>query len=582
MTKLIYFIPVLFFVVPGLFHSTLLAQKNDYFWFIDEENAVDFRYDPPKVTYLKSDPYGKNGVECGASIANDEGSPRFYLDVSYRELVWDTVSHLPIDALPTTTIRNFEGNVVENGDSIKTYDSMSQALFLPYPGKKERYVLFTLWEVNEFVKPCSLYYHIVDGNANGGKGKVTEKNVPLFPQYMGQKITAARHANGKDWWIITYNYSGGKYYVFLLSEQGIEEPLVQEIGLNYEVGFWGQHAMGGELRFSPQGDKIANFLGRTVNKIEVLNFDRCTGCLSPFNKEINLNDRTEVPYYSGCFSPNGELLYTTVGHQIVQIDLTGKDTVASIMEIGQVNPDLFYYPTKYELAPNGKIYVSVSLYNYLHSIDYPDIRGNGCHLRDSAIYLPYIEYLNLCTPNPPNMPNFRLGASVPAYTRRDSVICPGDSVSIGLPETCGYAYRWTPGRGLSDSTAAMPYASPRWTTTYTRETYSPRFGCTSRYDVYRLIINEKPVPPCTVTHRNKNISQELFSIHPNPASEHLQVKSYTEETFELGIYNLTGTKLINLPLSQSGEVSISTAELPAGIYILKAGDRFSEKLVIVR
>jgi hypothetical protein len=262
---------------------------------------------------------------------------------------------------------------------------------------------------------------------------------------------------------------------------------------------------------------------------------------------------------------------------MIQLDLEASDITSSLTEIGWSS----FSPSKYQIAPNGKIYINDSFENYLFSINEPNIKGNACNFKDSALHLNN-NMPGMCRIDLPNMPNFRLGASVPTYTRRDTVVCPGDSVVIGLPETCGYAYRWTPGRGLSDSTAAMPYASPRWTTTYTRETYSPRFGCTSRYDVYRLIINEKPVPPCTVTHRNKNISQELFSIHPNPASEHLQVKSYTEETFELGIYNLTGTKLINLPLSQSGEVSISTAELPAGIYILKAGDRFSEKLVIVR
>jgi hypothetical protein len=569
MIKLTYLIPVLLFVIPGCFHPTLFAQKNDYFWQVPNSNGIDFRFDPPRVFFLPSSEYS----ESAASIASDEGEPRFYLDARLGMVIWDTLSGKVLDATAESKIRNKDGILVENGDSIKTDQSISQALVLPQPGKKERYYFFTFWNIEEFVKPCSLYYHVVDGSANSGKGKVIQKNVPLFPQYMAQKITATRHANGKDWWIITHNYTGGKYYVFLLSEQGIAEPLIQEIGLKYEAGFWGQNAMVGVLQFSPQGDKLVNFMGSTVKQIEILYFDRCTGCLSPFNKEIDLSE----DWYGGTFSPDGNLLYTNIGTRMIQLDLEASDITSSLTEIGWSS----FSPSKYQIAPNGKIYINDSFENYLFSINEPNIKGNACNFKDSALHLNN-NMPGMCRIDLPNMPNFRLGASVPTYTRRDTVVCPGDSVVIGLPETCGYAYRWTPGRGLSDSTAAMPYASPRWTTTYTRETYSPRFGCTSRYDVYRLIINEKPVPPCTVTHRNKNISQELFSIHPNPASEHLQVKSYTEETFELGIYNLTGTKLINLPLSQSGEVSISTAELPAGIYILKAGDRFSEKLVIVR
>jgi gliding motility-associated-like protein len=70
--------------------------------------------------------------------------------------------------------------------------------------------------------------------------------------------------------------------------------------------------------------------------------------------------------------------------------------------------------------------------------------ANGCKKQDSALIHPMIV--------------------VHATAKKDTTICYGDSVQIfGFG---GAVYFWTPGQGLSDSTAFDPYAKPTQTTTY--------------------------------------------------------------------------------------------------------------------
>lgn len=122
------------------FFPTLgICQMNDYFWVFSENNALDFRYDPPKLSYLPC--YNPWQSECAVSIADDQGNPKFYLDPQFGDLIRDPKTDEVIDAYPTSKLRDALGNIISNGDSIKTNPSMAQALLLPYPGITEQYIL---------------------------------------------------------------------------------------------------------------------------------------------------------------------------------------------------------------------------------------------------------------------------------------------------------------------------------------------------------------------------------------------------------------------------------------------------------
>ncbi|MCK9618221.1 MAG: hypothetical protein M0R21_10350 [Lentimicrobiaceae bacterium] len=68
---------------------------------------------------------------------------------------------------------------------------------------------------------------------NGGYGAVTTKNVNLIPGANStEKVTATKHANGKDIWIITHGWQNNTYYSFLLTQDGLNtSPVVSNVGL---------------------------------------------------------------------------------------------------------------------------------------------------------------------------------------------------------------------------------------------------------------------------------------------------------------------------------------------------------------
>jgi hypothetical protein len=73
-----------------------------------------------------------------------------------------------------------------------------------------------------------------------------------------------------------------------------------------------------------------------------------------------------------------------------------------------------------------------------------------------------------------------------------------------------------------------------------------------------------------------------FILYPNPAQETVTIRYKVQDYRQMTLLNITGRELLSFRLNLSGEHTFDVSTLPEGIYILKADDRFSEKLVIVR
>jgi len=126
------------------------------------------------------------------------------------------------------------------------------------------------------------------------------------------------------------------------------------------------------------------------------------------------------------------------------------------------------------LGPDGKIYIS-SLHEHdsLNSANYnlsvindPNQVGLACNFTYASLNLKGRR----TTYSLPNLPNFNLPpmvAQVAEAGPQTPMICPGDSVRIGYPDTTNGAvtYRWSPTIGIADSNAASTYVRPdttRW------------------------------------------------------------------------------------------------------------------------
>jgi hypothetical protein len=117
------------------------------------------------------------------------------------------------------------------------YTSGQQStLILPMPQTDSIYYIFHKSIAYEYspdfdVVTDKLLYTVVDIKLNDNKGGVVTKNEELWieEQTYGE-LTAVKHANGKDWWIISMSDQSNEYLFFILSSIGVSFSHTQEIG----------------------------------------------------------------------------------------------------------------------------------------------------------------------------------------------------------------------------------------------------------------------------------------------------------------------------------------------------------------
>jgi hypothetical protein len=232
---------------------------------------------------------------------------------------------------------------------------------------------------------------------DSGLGRVAEKNNLVYKDTFCDMLTAVRHGNGRDWWVVVPRYNTAQYYVFLLSPQGVNTPVVQKIGYPITQYSWGLQAA-----FSPDGSKYANHTW--FGGLQVFDFDRCTGLLSNFVHVTFPGDTV-----SGCgvaFSSTSRYLYASNTLKLYQFDLRADGLETSRQLVGAYDgfekplPTTFY---QMKLAPDNKIYMTcTSGTNYWHIIHSPDKPGLDCDL-EQHFKLPTVHGFS-----PPNFPYFRL------------------------------------------------------------------------------------------------------------------------------------------------------------------------------
>ena len=211
------------------FLSILTGQiKGDYNWMLgtnvyDPANQnggtrIDFNSTPPQISDFNS----PITLLANASISDDEGNLQFYTNGCY------------------VVNRNFE--IMPHGDSLSAgftytqwcvagdgYPSHQGVLALPFPGSDHLYVIVHYKNADTGVHDHNeLLYSVVDMNLDGGLGDVTLKNQLIYHHdFFYAQLTAVRHGNGRDWWIVAPERGDSdKYFLFLLSPEGVSGPFV--------------------------------------------------------------------------------------------------------------------------------------------------------------------------------------------------------------------------------------------------------------------------------------------------------------------------------------------------------------------
>ncbi|MCB2379191.1 T9SS type A sorting domain-containing protein [Hymenobacter sp. BT635] len=312
--------------------------------------------------------------EGAASISNGAGQLLMY---SNGEQVWDATHQ-----------------VMPNGGALGGHNSSSQgALLLRAPGSATLYYLFTVDAIDNNLAG-GLRYSIIDMSLRNGLGDVTATKAvrlptPTLTGKVTEKLTAALHANGHDYWIVVHGWQSNSFYSFLLSSAGISAtPLASTVGPVHQGGgsFFGAANAVGYMRISPNGSKLA--LAQRDNGFELYDFDKATGTVSNY---LGLSGLSTY-YYGIEFSPDNSRLYTTMysdggfDSSIYQFNLLA-GSAAAIQTSRQLIGSVSGLSVAIQGAPNGKIYLSALNKTYLNSIEQPNAFGSACAFRENTVSL---------------------------------------------------------------------------------------------------------------------------------------------------------------------------------------------------
>jgi len=355
---------------------------------------IDFSSGTPVYTY---DSLEMDINRTSANISDTSGNLLFYTNGYY--------------------IADATGDTMQNGNNIsptgfyninpKGLTIPQGSLILPKDQSSNSYYIFhnTVDNTPNYNRSLNFYYSVVDMNLNGGKGAIMSKNNILIQDTMiPGNITACKHANGRDWWVIVQKDNSNLFYKFLILSNAILGPYTQSIGTP-------RSTTGGMSVFSPNGKKYAMVHAeyQSMGGLDIFDFDRCTGILS---NSIHITLPQSPGLFGGtAFSANSNFLYASNINEVYQYDMSAANIAASKLTVATW--DSFYSPsppfaTLFEgtfLAPDGKIYVQTGNSTFhFHVINYPDSLGLSCNFAQHSIQLQF-WYAN----GIPNHPNYFLG-----------------------------------------------------------------------------------------------------------------------------------------------------------------------------
>ncbi len=485
-------------------------------------------------------------------------------------------------------IYNKFGKIVENGGDLTEETNFWGGYYLQgsmiLPSSNGKYFVISCKEAyfgaGAWVVFKNLYSSFVDIYANGGEGKVIQrKNIIIEDTLAASKITAVKHANGRDWWLIApKDYTNG-YFLFYCSPDTIQ--------------LWGKSFAGstevlslGQAVFSPDGTKYARFDDTYINSpahLNVLGFDRCSGQFSSIGR-----DTIGEPSSGGglAFSHDSRYLYLTKQDGVRQYDLTAPDFWNKEVMVAEIPPPYGYDLHFAQLGPDGRIYITQDRsVMQLPVINFPHRAATEVGYNPTGLQL--LTYSDYATPN---FPWFRLGPI-------DGSPC--DTLGLDNHPLCGW--RWE---------QEKPFL-PLEVTFTDLTTYEPTFwlwdfgdGNTSTerhpfhtydsagvYTVCLVVGNANSsdtlcrVLPIGEVSSSEQVEahQRRVSVTPNPFTEHITVFTPdTERDLRFQLFTALGGLVLDQPIS-GGVVRIETGDLAAGAYfwrVMQGGQVLRSDLIV--
>nr|MBK9653400.1 T9SS type A sorting domain-containing protein [Bacteroidota bacterium] len=379
------------------------------YWMFGDSAGIEFNGTNTPIVISSQ----ANGRGSSVSIADTNGFLLFYATTN-----GDNYRTVPMNKFNDTLF---------NGVDITGRNLYNDLTIVPFPKHPNQFILFHV-SVSPFND--TLYYSIIDMQCNNTQGCVIAKNIPFDIYRSGDCLTAIKHGNGRDWWLIS-KYSdvntpmNNRFFVYLVDSNGIQLQSTQDFNDATDGDFQ-------KIIIHPNGNKfmLINILGYMAE----FNFDRCKGIIS-LSKSIY----PEIPspwccryFWEGAYSKSGDVFYastTGINSQFSQGYLLQYNLLDSNPTLKVDTLDTFDTPIgtgAVRLAPDNKIYFSRayespnawsypypdSMRNYINEnlsvINEPDSLGAACDYQPFSFYLGGKRtYYGL-----PNNPNYELGPLV--------------------------------------------------------------------------------------------------------------------------------------------------------------------------
>lgn len=328
-----------------IFAGCTAQQAN--IWYFGYGAGLDFNSGAP-VALTDGATNTDEGV---ATVADQDGNLLMYTD---GMTVWNK-NHVP---MPDGT-----GLLGDNSSS-------QSAIIVQKPGFVNIYFIFTVDKLGESE---GLNYSEIDMSLDGGLGNVTvNKNIQMQVPTTEQ-LTAVRHQNGSDIWVIVRGAGNNSFSSYLITAAGISvTPVVSNAGIAPGPVFDNI----GCMKASPSGERIAT--ANNISGTQLFDFDTATGVVS---NAVTLSDQGQS--YGVEFSPSGNVLYiSNIDCKVWQYNLLAPDIPASAVLVLSGNST----GGALQLAPDGKIYWT-RLRPDLSVINNPEGLGTACDAQLDAISL---------------------------------------------------------------------------------------------------------------------------------------------------------------------------------------------------
>jgi hypothetical protein len=320
-------------------------------------------------------------------------------------------------------VANKLGQIMPNGDSL-SYGSYYNvnignqipdgSLILPIPGSDSNFIIMHELAESNILMPylpvTQLLYSTIDIELDNGLGDVISKNIMIIPDTLDWGgLTACRHGNGRDWWIIAPKAYYDCYYILLLNTSGLHY---------YSLKCFSEERVRDRPQqrcscFSNNGNYYITTYGSHTfedSKGDLFTFDRCNGTLVKMDEFIIPPSGTRFV----CISPNSRFVYITTNANIYKGDIISQDFSESIHLLDSIDefsdtliPNITPTFCQPKLAPDGKIYINNHPCNFYSTIKDPDLPDTLCNLQQHSMI-----FLRDITSGMPNFPNFRLGRLV--------------------------------------------------------------------------------------------------------------------------------------------------------------------------